>query len=230
MRIGSLSSTPDYAYGIGIEYMVFDSDARPLLSLQAPYAKILPITLNDQPEVLFMMRALDRYDRNKRWEPKLLIQDNTIYRSGTAQITLNVSYETFITLSEMRQELSSLHIRDLFIAAYIAEEQGYIPEVYEAEVLNRLGACLFFLPMAVIAIIIGWRFRARQHSRYFFVLLLPILPMVFNGLVFLYRSVFNIVGITLLLSVGFSNALALFIVILAFSFIASLFFLAAQHD
>ncbi|MCL2270389.1 MAG: hypothetical protein FWC24_03490 [Treponema sp.] len=230
LRIASLSSASDFAYGTGIEYMVFDTNARPLLSLSAPYAKILPITLDGQPQVLVMMRALDRHDRDKRWEPEWNARNDTVYYPETAQITLNVSYETFLMLSEMRQGLPSMQINALHDASGIAGDMGYIPEVFEAEILNRLGACLFFLPMAVIAIVIGWNHRAKFNPRYLIVLMLPILPIAFTALTYLYRTVFNIIGISLILNFGFSFALTVLIITLALSYLLSLILLAAQRN
>jgi hypothetical protein len=230
MRVASFSTHPDFAYGTGIEFMVFDSQSKPLLSLQAPYAKFLPITLDDQPQVLVMMRALDRHDKNKRWEPEWRAQGKNPYHPDTAQIILNVSYETFLMLSEMRQRLPSLTINALFAAASLAGETGYIPEVFQAEILNRLGACLFFLPMAIIVLIVGWNLRAKSSPRYLFVLSIPVLPLIFHGLTYLYRTVLNTVGIALIVNVGFSAALTAFIVILSISFVLSLIALAAQHD
>jgi len=230
MRVSSFSSFPDYAYGIGIEYIMFDSQARPVLSLQAPYAKFLPITLNDQPKVLVLMRSLDRHDPAGRLEPEWNAQDISLYQPVTAQVTLDVSYETFLMLSEMRQGLPSLDMHTLFAAAEIAGETGYIPEVFQAEILNRLGGCLFFLPMAVFIIIIGWCLRAKRHPRYLITLLLPVLPLLFNAVTYVYRSVLNTIGTSLLLAMGFSAALAVFIVILVFSFVISLILLAAQRD
>jgi hypothetical protein len=230
MRIASFSYTPDYAYGTGIDYMVFDTDAHPLLHLQAPYAKFLPMTLDDKEQVIVLMRALDRHDRTRRWEPEWTAQNNTVYHPQMAQVILDIDYETFLMLPEMRQGLPSLDINTLFAASSIAGETGYIPEVFEAEVINRLGSCLFFLPMAVLAIIIGWCYRAKQRPRYFFVLLLPVLPIVFNSMVYLYRIVLNSVGISLIINFGFSLALTALIGILALSFIFSLILLAAQRD
>ena len=209
--------------------MGFDAQSRPVLRLQAPYAKILPFTVDGQHKVLFLMRALDRHDQNRRWEPEAVIENGSGYRGGDARITLDVSYETFVMLSRIRQGLPNLQLGELFEAADIAGEAGYVSEVFEAEALNRLGTVLFFLPMAIFSIIIGWRFRAKNRPRYFFVLLLPLLPIVFNGMVQLYRSVLNTAGIWLLLALGFSGALAVFIVMLAVSFILSLIILAAQH-
>jgi hypothetical protein len=229
MRVASLSTRPDYAYGLGIEYMVFDSNAHLLLSLSVPYAKFLPITFDGQQRVLVLMRALSSHDSTLRWEPEWKSQDETLYHPGSAQITLDISYETFLELSEMRQRLPSMQINELFAVSKMAGEMGYIPQVYEAEILNRLGACLFFLPMAVITIIIGWCFRARQRPRYLFVLLLPVLPVIFNGMAYLYRTVLNTVGISLIFSLGFSAALPIFIAILVVVFVLSLVALAAQH-
>jgi hypothetical protein len=229
LRISSLSAASDYAYGIGIEYMSFDAQSRPLVRLQAPYAKILPFTVGGQRQVLLLMRALDRHDRNLRWEPEWSPGAEIAGYTGGAQITLDISYETFLMLSRIRQGLPNLQIGELFSAAKIIGAAGYVPQVFEAEILNRLGTALFFLPMAIIAIIIGWRYRARSRVRYLFIPLLPVLPIVFNGLAYLYRTILNTLGIWLILSLGFTWALAVFIIVLAVSFIVSLIVLAAQH-
>jgi hypothetical protein len=209
--------------------MVFDSNARLLLSLNAPYAKILPITLDGQQRVLILMRALSSHDSTLRWEPEWDVHGETTYQDGSAQITLDISYETFLELTEMRQRLPGMPINELFSISKMAGEMGYITQVYEAEILNRLGTCLFFLPMAVFVIIIGWIFRARKRPRYFFVLLLPVLPLIFNGLAYLYRTVLSTISISLIFSLGFAVALPLFIAILVLVFIISLVSLAAQH-
>ncbi|MDR0583313.1 MAG: hypothetical protein LBG57_03050 [Treponema sp.] len=231
LRISSLSATPDFAYGIGLEYLSFDAQSRPLVSLQASYAKLLPFTLDGRRQVLVLMRALDRHDRNLRWEPEWSLGgvSTGTAQSGGAQITLDLSYETFLLLSKIRQGLSNLQIGELFSASKIIGEAGYIPQVFEAEILNRLGTPLFFLPMSIIAIIIGWRLRAKNRVRYLFIPLLPVLPVVFNGIAHLYQSVLNTLGIWLILALGFSMALVVFIAVLSVSFVISLIVLAAQH-
>ena len=229
LRISSLSAASDYAYGIGIDYMSFDAQSRPLVRVEAPYAKILPFTLDGRHQVLVLMRALDRHDRNMRWEPEWSSGSGNAAPSKDAMLTLDVSYETFLLLSTIRQGLPNLQIGELFSAAKIIGAVGYVPQVFEAEILNRFGAVLFFLPMAIIAIIIGWRYRAKSRARYLFIPLLPILPIVFNGLTYLYRAVLNTLGIWLVLALGFSAALGVFIAVIAVSFIVSLIVLAAQH-
>ena len=222
LRFSSLSASQDFAYGMGLEYISFDSNSNPVVSLRAPYAKLLPITIDNRPRVMVLMRALDRNDRNLRWEPEWL------FGSGDTRILLGLSYDNFLLLSLARQGLPNLQIDELLASSKILGSAGHVPQIYQAEVLNRLGA-LFFLPMAVIAIAVGWRFRARSKPRYFFILMFPILPVVFNGAVFLYRTVLNTLGIWLVLSLGFGTALIVFIAALVVFFFLSLILLAAQH-
>jgi hypothetical protein len=239
MRISNLSTSPDFAYGIGIEYIVFDSQARPLFSLQAPYAKFLPITINDQHHVLVLMRALDRRDSTKNWEPEWNFHYADTYNPegnfdprefpDDAQIILTLSYEVFLLLSQLQHGLPGLSLDKLFSLSRIANLAGYVPQVYEIEILNRLGA-LFFLPMAIFFIALGWNFRARQRTTYLFIPLLLVLPLVFYGVTFLYRILLNIIGSSLVLILGFSVAFPLFIVFLVVSFILSLIILAIQRE
>jgi hypothetical protein len=84
--------------------------------------------------------------------------------------------------------------------------------------------------MAIFTLIIAWRFRAKTKPRYIFIILLPALPIVFNGLVFMYRSVFNTLGIWLIISIGFVPALVVFIVALAVLLFISMITLAAQKS
>jgi len=229
IRIASLSTTPDVAYGIGIEYIAFDSGSRPLLSLYAPNAKILPITIEGRPQVHILMRALDRNSPTRRWEPVWYIRNVEPRHPDDAQMILDMSYEDFLEVVKLRQGLGSLRLNELYTAAKIANKAGYIPQVYEAEIFNRFGSCLFFLPMAVIAIAMGWYFRARRQPRYLFIPLLPVFPIVFNGIVFLYRKALSVIGTSLILTVGYSGAFASLIVFLAFSFFISLIILVNQR-
>ncbi|MCL2067928.1 MAG: hypothetical protein FWG99_10740 [Treponema sp.] len=224
LRFSSLSSTQDYAYGMGFEYMSFDAQSRPLVSLNAPFAKLLPFTIDGRPCVLVLMRALDRQNQGLSWEPEW------IYGSRTAhnRLILGVSYEDFLLLSLVRHGLPNLQIDELFAASKILGSAGYVSQVFQAEILNRFGAAMFFLPMAIIALVIGWRYRARNRPRYFFILMLPVLPVVFHGVVYLYKSILNTAGIWLVLTLGFSTAMVAFIAFLVLSLFLSLILLAAQ--
>jgi len=229
IRIMHLSSTPDFAYGTGIEYMAFDAQSRLLSSMSAPDAKILPITIEGRHQVHVLMRALDRRNPDKRWEPEWHVRNANSRHPDDAQLIFDMPYETFLEVVKLRQGLGSLRINELFTAAEMANKAGYIPQVYEAEILSRFGSCLFFLPMAIIAIAMGWYFRARRRPRYLFVPMLPVFPLVFNGIVILYKKTISVLGASLVFAVGYSKTVVTLIVFLALSFFVSLIVLVKQR-
>jgi len=229
IRIKKLSTTPDVAYGIDIEYMAFDAQSRLLSSMEASNVKILPITIEGKRQVHMLMRALDRNSSRERSEPVWYVRNPNSRQLDDAQLILDMPYETFLEVVKLRQGLESLRINELFTASEMANKAGYIPQVYEAEILNRFGSCLFFLPMTIIAIAMGWYFRARRRPRYLYVPLLPVFPLVFNGIVILYRKAISVLGASLVFAVGYSTAVVMLIVFLALSFFVSLIVLVKQH-
>jgi len=225
LRFSSFTSSDDVAYANEFEYMEFDANSNLKASVSAEYAKLLPFKNDDKMQVLVLTHALDRYNENNRYEDEWLV--GTRPPGG---IILDVSYEDLLLLTDVRRGLSSLQIDELFDASKKVENLGYVSQIFQAEIINRIGSALFFLPMAFFVIILGWRYRARKKPRYFFVLLLPILPIVFHGFVFMYRSVINICGIWLVLSLGFTVALIVLIASLGLLLLTSLIILAAQHS
>jgi len=225
MRFSSLTLTEDVAYGFGLSYMDVDEYMILKSNGTARYAKIIPITLHNKQQLLVLTHSLDRYNKDRFFISEWLIGSEPI-----GGIVLDISYDDFLLAAKARHGLNNLQIDELFIAANRLNDAGYVQEIFQAEVLNRVGSALFFLPMAIFIIIISWRYRAREKPRYIFVLLLPILPVVFHGFVFLYRSVFNTLGIWLILTIGFSAALAVYIAILAVSLLIALISLSAQHN
>jgi len=129
----------------------------------------------------------------------------------------------------VRRGLPNLQIDELLTASQKLGSTGYISQIFEAEIFNRLGSVLFFLPMATLVIILGWRYRTKTNPRYLFPLLLIILPVVFHGMVFIYRAFLNNLGILLIISFGFTTAMIIFIVTITLFLFVSLIALAAQH-
>ena len=228
MRFSSLTTSDDVAYGMGFEYMSFDAYSQPIASVRSRYVKLQPIILNNTPQIMVLMHALDREDQNTSYDSEYLYGETQGVRTPGG-LLLNFTFEDLLLLGELKQGLSSLQIDALFEAAKKFNNAGYVYQIFQAEILNRLGSTLFFLPMAIFVIVIGWRYRAMKRPRYLFAIMLLVLPVVFNGFVFLYRAVFNTLGIWLVLSMGFAGALIIYIVILAVSLFASLITLAAQH-
>ena len=225
LRFSSLSILNDSAYGMDLEYKRFDANSNPLISLYARYAKLLPFTRNDRQQVMVQMRAIDRYDPDQSWGPQWLIGDG-----ASSHIILDISFDDFALLSSVRYGISNLQINELFALSNVLDGRaGYVPQVFQAEILNRFGA-MFFLPMAIFVIVLGWRSRPKGKQRYFFVLLFPFLPLVFHAFVLLYRLVLNTLGIWLTINIGFNAAVIALAIVFLLSFFASLILLAAQRE
>jgi len=225
VRFAHLTTSKDVSYGIEFEYMAFDENTIPLASVKSQYAKILPFNLNGKEQVLVLTHALDRNNEKNSYDGEWLVGEKT-----PGGIILNVSYEDLALISYARYGFDNLYISDLFLASDKLSNYGYVSQIFQAEVLNRLGSVLFFLPMAIVIIVLGWRYRVKTKPRYFFVIMLPILPVVFHGFVFMYRSIINTLGIWLVLSFGFGAALTALIVFIAVTLFVSLITLAAQHS
>jgi hypothetical protein len=263
IRFASISLYQDYAYGLGVEFICFDSANRPESRFRAPYAKIVPMTLGGQSRVVVLMQALDRDNKNRHWEPawnsletpgsarRSTVNVNKpgaaggFFRSviGDNQVMLDLNFESFSLLCYTWRGLadppgSMNHISpldgfslgDLFAGSRSLSPYGYIPQVFEAEIIYRLCEPLFFLPMAVIIIIIGWRFRALAHAHYVFVPMLFILPLVFYELLYFYRHILNILGIYSVLNLGFSLTLIIYCISAGILFVLSLVAFSSQHS
>jgi hypothetical protein len=227
LRVDSLSTFLDYSYGMGIEILAFSDGGQLLYHVEAPYAKFIPMNLGTEPRLILMMRALDREDSRIRWEPVWSGPERSPI--GDSQIMLDLVYEDFLLLTKAEGGPEKLLIGDLFAAGKKLGAYGYVPQVFQAEIIYRIADAAFFLPMTILSIIVGWRYRAKRRPRYMSFLMLAILPLVFNGLVHLYRSFLNTLGIWLVISFGFSQALFIFGAGILLLFILTLVALAAQQ-
>jgi hypothetical protein len=224
LRFAALSVFDDYAYGFEAEFISFDPENRILSHFTAPYVKMLPFNLNSQRRTLMLMQVLDRHSRDNHWEPAWIVP-----AAGDNQITLEIDYDTFHLLAQARGGMDDLSLGQIFNSAKSLEAYGYIPQVFQSEIIYRLSEPLFLLPMAILAIILGWRFRTLKRPRYAMVPMLFVLPLVFNGVVYFYRYILNILGIWTVLSLGFSSALLIYTAGAGILFVLSLVLLASQH-
>ncbi|MDR0599136.1 MAG: hypothetical protein LBG84_03515 [Treponema sp.] len=239
LRFSSLAALPDFAYAWGPEMVAADGAGNFLYRVSANYAKLLPVPVWDDgggpDRVVMLFQALDRTDKTRRWDPVWVtgedtgLSQNPGSSAGASQIMLDVSYDHFLLLSKLKRGTGALTLRDLFTAEKQFGAYGYISESFQAEILRRLADPVFFLPITIIVLILGWRYRARKKPRYVYVPMLGILPLVFYGILLFYRGIMNNLSIWLCLSFGFSTAMICFIAGAALCFIASLVTLALQH-
>ena len=225
LRFSALTTSADVSYGMDLEYMKFDFESNLAEYAVSRYAKILPFSSNNKPQIIVLTQALDRDHQEKGFEGEWITGEK-----GAGGILLDVSYDVFLLTTQIRHDIPNLQMNELYQASKNLESTGYISKIFYAEILNRLGTVLFFLPLSILTIIIAWRYRAKTKPRYLFILLLPILPIVFNSLVFLYRSVFNTLGIWLVITFSFITALIIFISAFVLLLVISLVSLAAQRS
>ena len=227
MRIASLSTFPDSAYGIATEIMAFDINGRPAWLIETPFVKIMPLALDSGYGITVLLRALDREDKTAQWEPKIL---NMGQRApGNVEIALKLDWENFLLLSNARRGLTGLSPAELKRAAENLENYGYLPQVFEAELIRRFSGPLILLPLGIFSLVIGWRYRALKSPRYMKVIMLGILPLVFNGIIHFCRGWLNDLGILAVVSLGFPAAIICFGIGMIVLLILSLIILAAQH-
>jgi hypothetical protein len=241
LRFSSLIFFPDYAYAWGCEAIAADNEGNFHYRVSADYVKLVPANSSNSKgepvgKTALLLQALDRNDKNKRYDPLWiqgetagLTSDNSDTASVTSQITLNISYEDLLVLSEMRQGTGTLNLWELFTAEKKFADYGYVQKTFRAEILRRMGDTLFFLPMSVLALILGWRYRACKKPRYVYVPMLAILPLVFYGVLFFYRNILNNLVIQLSINMELSAAIFCLCAGAAVCFTISLILLAAQH-
>jgi hypothetical protein len=227
IRIQSLTVFADTSYGLELEGVAFDGQGRLIWRVEAPYVKIIPKTLGSEARLVVMMRALNREDKELYREPQWSGSERS--GIGNAQIMLDLSYEEFLLLVRVRRGIDNFYIRDFFSAAENLGAFGYVPQVFQAEILRRIAEPFLFLSMTILVIVIGWRFRAKKRSRYMRIPMLGLLPLVFNGVTLIFRSAVSSLSIWLLLSLSFNSAMIVVLAGGAVFFFLSLIFLAAQH-
>ena len=228
LRISSLQVFADVSYGIGIEAMVLDRDGRIAYRIEAPYAKVVPLSTVDTSRVLLLLRTLDRFDPAKHQEP--VITSLNQKAPGDSHLVFDMNYERFLLLFETRRGPENMTIPDLLAAVSLVGQYGYLPQVFQAELLYRFSDPLFFLPIVIFTLVIGWRFRASKKFPYLGIPMLFLLPVVFNGIVYYYRLLLNNMGIWAVLNIGFTAALYLFPALIVLVFILAMVILASQHE
>jgi hypothetical protein len=238
LGIRSLAASPDYSYGIGIELLVFNGEGELENRLEARYAKILPKTLGERKRVLLLLRALDRENEDRRWEPVWtgpgrpgsISYDGGGLDLGDAQVMLDIPYEDFLLSTHVRRGVDNFFIGELFAAERTLGAYGYVSQVFAAEILGRFAEPLYFLAFLILTLVIGWRCRAVRQPRYAGIPMFFILPLVFDGVVHIYRAAMSILGIWLILSLSFVPAAIVIFAGALFFFILFLVCLACQHE
>ena len=123
-----------------------------------------------------------------------------------------------------------LFLHDIWSLAGRLASYGYVPEVYQAQIVNSILQPLLFLPLMIFSLVIGWKLRGRKHYSLAVFPMVFALPLVLNGLISILRSAVNIFCIFMVLSLGFAAALAIGFVSAFALFVLGIVILAAQRS
>lgn len=228
MRLASLSSTADYSYGKGLEMAAFDSERNPMYRISAPYVKFLPLYIGERQFTAVYLQAFSRDYEQMHWGP--IWQGSPPENTPENQLVLAISYEDFLLASVSGKNPDGLFLHDIWSLAGRLASYGYVPEVYQAQIVNSILQPLLFLPLMIFSLVIGWKLRGRKHYSLAVFPMVFALPLVLNGLISILRSAVNIFCIFMVLSLGFAAALAIGFVSAFALFVLGIVILAAQRS
>jgi hypothetical protein len=174
-----------------------------------------------------MMRVLDRTDGNRRWGP--IKEGFAEAPPQNDQLILNMVWEDFLLLTQIRRGQDSLSPSELMTASSLGSQYGYMPSIFEAELINRFARPILLLPLFIFVIVFGWRFRAFKTSKFIWFPMLGVLPLVFSGIVQLGRISLSNLTIWVVMNLGFSTAVIAFVVGAVVLMLISLLILASQR-
>lgn len=236
-RIEALTTFEDVSYGRGLEAIGFSARNEPLFRVSAQSVKIMPISISDSWQTVLLLRAVDRENEAVRQEPLWGgatggsgAVSGARNRRGGSQLLLSIQYEDFLLASAAQSGADGFFLNDLWTSAKRLEDAGFVPQVFETEILRQIAEPALFPAVAVLALVIGWKYRSLFRVRYSIYPMLIVLPMVFSMMGALLRSLVRSGLIWTLLSFGFAPALVSLAAASILSFALSVFLLAAQRN
>ena len=111
------------------------------------------------------------------------------------------------------------------------ERFGYLESIISEEILRRILLPFSFLVLCLLSVAIGWRFQARLSGRAHWILFvfMPLFPLVAVSLTSLYLTAQRIILSFVLLRLGFSLSLVVFLVLQGFLLLVTMIVLAGQR-
>jgi hypothetical protein len=231
IRFSSLSIFDDYSYGVDAEVQVFNNQNRPIWNVKSENVKLSPININNERLTILLLRSLDRNDSAKQGKLEWNDQSGGIVEMPVreARLILDIDYRDFLLITKLNTGMKNLSMGELLRVSQQFSAYGFIPETFRAEILYRFSDVAVFLSLAILGIVLGWRFRSQITIKLLWVPMLGILPVIVNGVVQLYRIILSNVSILVVVSLGYFTAIIVFVIITISLLILSLITLASQH-
>ena len=229
--IGKLAGIDAGIFCKDIEVLRFGAQGL-LYHYYAPYGKLRDGTLN--------LHGVDRLSPERKEASREAVPR---YLSGATRLrgeqlpymlSLKPALEQLPTLRGGRPastSAESLGFFTLWQARRQIGSYGYLESGISAEILRRLLLPFSFLVLCLLSVAVGWRFRARFSARLHWALLLPmpLFPIVASSLTGVYLHAQRILLDFVLLRLGFSISLIVFLVLQALLLLVTMIVLAGQR-
>ncbi|MDR1363138.1 MAG: hypothetical protein LBJ35_03700 [Spirochaetaceae bacterium] len=228
MRLASILNVDGYSYGKDLEAAAFDADNNPLFKMSAPYVKFLPLYVDGKQFTIIYLQAWGRDNEQMNWGP--VWEGTPPANTPNTQLALAISYEDFLLASSAGKNIDGFFIGNIWSFARNLASYGYVPEVYQAEIIYIISEPLLFLPLTIFSLIAGWNLRGKSRSTLALYPMFIALPFVLNGLIHILRGVANMFCIFTLLSFGFTPALLISFAAAFLLFILGIVLISAQRS
>jgi hypothetical protein len=224
--IGKLAGVETGVFCKDIEVLSFNS-AGLLYHYYAKYGELRDGSIN--------LHGVARTSRERQSIPR--------YLSGVSRLRQE-RLPYFLALSPSLEQLPNLQAGQSksataetlgFFSLWQARRQiqhyGYLEPFISSEILNRILLPFSFLVLSLLSIAAGWRFQARWlgHPYWILFVFLPLFPLVAVVLTGLYLYAQRIVVSFVLLRLGFTVSLVVFLVLQALLLMVSMIVLAGQR-
>jgi len=227
IRIGALTNFNEFSLGRNLEVLAFNNEEKPVFKMTAPFIKIIPEEINGRWQTVILLKAIDRNNPGVEVNPEWTYFDN-VDHSGS-ELVLPYSYEDFLLAERAKFSVEDFIMNDLFAAARTLGDAGFAPAVFYVEIVRQIYFPLSSLFLFVLALIIGWKFRATSKVSVSIPIMLIVMPIIFSVFVSLVRLILNFINIWSVLSFGFAGACVIAVAFPLVLFVFSLFLLAAQR-
>ncbi len=229
--IGKLTGLDAGIFCKDIEVLRFSAQGL-LYHYYAKYGKLRDGTLN--------LHGVDRRTDARKAAPRESVPR---YLSGVTRLrrerlpymlSVEPTLEQLPTLKGGRTASASAETLGFF-ALWQARRQigsyGYLDSYISAEILRRLLLPFSFLVLCLLSVAVGWRFQARFFARPHWVILvfMPLFPIVAIFLTALYLHAQRILLAFVLLRLGFSISLIVFLVLQGLLLLITMIILAGQR-
>jgi len=229
--IGKLAGIDAGIFCKDIEVLRFSAQGL-LYHYYAPYGKLRDGTLN--------LHGVDRIAGDREAIPREAVPR---YLSGATRLrrerlpymlSVEPNLEQLPTLKGGKAASASAESLGFF-ALWQARRQiasyGYPESSVSVEILRRLLLPFSFLVLCLLSVAVGWRFQARFFARLHWILFvfMPLFPIVAISLTGLYLHAQKILLAFVLLRLGFSISLIVFLVLQGLLLLISMIILAGQR-